>query len=122
MTLVLWNNQLTHNGMAFLGMTLVSGPGEKRGVLVAAPAPAQPQHGLPQPSCCGLAQPECRRCSTGSHGPAQLPGRSPGLPSVPSGTDCGVGFAHPARVLLKALTCLEAFSEFPVFIMYHVAR
>lgn len=27
-TLVLWNNQLTHTGMAFLGMTLVSGPGE----------------------------------------------------------------------------------------------
>lgn len=25
-TLVLWNNQLTHTGMAFLGMTLVSWP------------------------------------------------------------------------------------------------
>lgn len=25
-TLVLWNNQLTHTGMAFLGMTLVSSP------------------------------------------------------------------------------------------------
>lgn len=27
-TLVLWNNQLTHTGMAFLGMTLVSRLGE----------------------------------------------------------------------------------------------
>lgn len=29
-TLVLWNNQLTHTGMAFLGMTLVSPPGGPR--------------------------------------------------------------------------------------------
>ena len=30
-TLVLWNNQLTHTGMAFLGMTLVSGTRERGG-------------------------------------------------------------------------------------------
>lgn len=57
-TLVLWNNQLTHTGMAFLGMTLVSRPergggsavrpstcptpGSRHLPAVAAPRPARP--------------------------------------------------------------------------------
>ena len=46
-TLVLWNNQLTHTGMAFLGMTLVSGTGAaaggKGGSCHQHPTPS-PQH------------------------------------------------------------------------------
>lgn len=42
-TLVLWNNQLTHTGMAFLGMTLVSRPARGKG------APESSPH-LPHPS------------------------------------------------------------------------
>lgn len=38
-TLVLWNNQLTHTGMAFLGMTLVSGPARGRGAPLSPPPP-----------------------------------------------------------------------------------
>lgn len=41
-TLVLWNNQLTHTGMAYLGMTLVSrslGPGHLGGVQRSLPLP-----------------------------------------------------------------------------------
>lgn len=37
MTLVLWNNQLTHTGMAFLGMALVS-PGLFIGLVLPAHA------------------------------------------------------------------------------------
>lgn len=58
-TLVLWNNQLTHTGMAFLGMTLVSWPAGGRGY---APVPtttsptarAQHRH-LPPIACLSLA-------------------------------------------------------------------
>lgn len=45
-TLVLWNNQLTHTGMAFLGMTLVS-------------PPEGPRRHLPRP-CAQLCQPSSR--------------------------------------------------------------
>lgn len=57
-TLVLWNNQLTHTGMAFLGMTLVSWPVRGEG---GAPVPTttSPTPALStvtfQPTCLSLA-------------------------------------------------------------------
>lgn len=65
-TLVLWNNQLTHTGMAFLGMTLVSGPARGRGGAPQSPPPttttspsASTQHRhLPPVTCLSLAHPQ----------------------------------------------------------------
>lgn len=66
-TLVLWNNQLTHTGMAFLGMTLVSGAGR------GSPPPAQ--HGSQPCSPCS-----CRHSSALLSAPTAFPYLHPLFP------------------------------------------
>lgn len=52
-TLVLWNNQLTHTGMAFLGMTLVSGPESgASGPVPRLCPPTHPPSSRQLPVCC----------------------------------------------------------------------
>lgn len=62
-TLVLWNNQLTHTGMAFLGMTLVSRAGSGEGRLSAPCSAPRPPSCSPCPSGTLCRSPFSAGCS-----------------------------------------------------------
>lgn len=91
-TLVLWNNQLTHTGMAFLGMTLVSRAGRGAGA-AAPPVPLgaalcpRPAHAAPQGPFAGVLPVPAAL--------AQLP--EPRHPKESSLPHVVLVFLHPAR-------------------------